>query len=56
MLIAGGDYSGAEAAFAQASQLGASRALHDRLARLRAKTGRYADALGELLRAARPPR
>ena len=59
VLIAAGDYRGAEAAFVAAAQsadalgLPQTAALHDRLARLRAKTGRFEDALDELLAAAR---
>jgi thioredoxin-like negative regulator of GroEL len=54
VLVASGDYPGAEAAYADAASLpGAGGALHDRLARLRAKTGRFAEALAEFLLAAR---
>lgn len=54
VLVQGGDFPGAEEAYAEAAQLGfASAKLHDRLARLRAKTGRFADSLGELLAASR---
>ena len=55
VLVAADDYLGAEAAYAEASGLpNASPArLHDRLARLRAKTGNYAAAIDELLAAAR---
>ena len=61
VLIAAGDYRGAEEAFAQAASDGETsgapqRDLHDRLARLRAKTGRFAEALDQLLAAARAPR
>ncbi len=53
-LLAGGDYAGAEQALSEAAQGGAETAdLHDRLARLRARTGRFAEAFDELLRAAR---
>ena len=58
VLIAAGDYRGAEEAFVSASRLGGELGvklaeLHDRLARLRAKTGRFEEALDELLLAAR---
>ena len=58
VLIAAGDYRGAEDAFSQAATVGSAAGLpqhdlHDRLARLRAKTGRFSEALGELLSAAR---
>lgn len=59
VLITLSDYRGAEQAFssvAQASEalgLPANASLHDRLARLRAKTGRFREALDELLVAAR---
>lgn len=58
VLIAAGDYRGAEDAFTQATVTGDEIGLpqddlHDRLARLRAKTGRFAEALDELLAAAR---
>ena len=61
VLIAAGDYRGAEEAFSIASESGASLGipqsdLHDRLARVRAKTGRFAEALDELLAAARAHR
>ena len=62
ILIAGGDYRGAEEAYRQATELGCSLGLsttwqlHDRLARLRAKTGRFGEALDELLAAARARR
>jgi cytochrome c-type biogenesis protein CcmH/NrfG len=52
VLLTSGDYLGAEAAYTEATQLGAS-GLHDRLGRLRAKTGRFAEAIGELLLAAK---
>jgi Flp pilus assembly protein TadD len=52
VLLTSGDYPGAEAAFDEAVALGATQ-LHDRLGRLRAKTGRFAEALDELLLAAR---
>ena len=59
VLIATGDYRGAEQAFQRAAEAGARAGipqtdLHDRLARLRAKTGRFAEALDELLAASRP--
>jgi tetratricopeptide (TPR) repeat protein len=61
VLIAVGDYRGAEEALTraaagsegQAVDAHAERHLRDRLARLRAKTGRFAEALDELLAAAR---
>ncbi len=58
ILIAAGDYRGAEEAVFQAARIGDRIGqpqvdLHDRLARLRAKTGRFAEALDELLAAAR---
>lgn len=58
VLIAAGDYRGAEEAYFEASRAGDRVGiqqvdLHDRLARLRAKTGRFAEALDELLAAAR---
>ncbi|HMU39403.1 MAG TPA: tetratricopeptide repeat protein [Pseudomonadota bacterium] len=54
-LVAGGDFLAAEQAFAesQASSPQASADLHDRLARLRARTGRFDEAFTELLAAAR---
>lgn len=52
VLLTSGDYPGAEAAYEEATTLGATR-LHDRLGRLRAKTGRFAEAISELLLAAR---
>ena len=52
VLLTSGDYPGAEAAYDEATALGA-RKLHDRLGRLRAKTGRFAEAVSELLLAAR---
>ena len=52
VLLTSGDYPGAEAAYEEATTLGAAK-LHDRLGRLRAKTGRFAEAIGELLLAAR---
>jgi tetratricopeptide (TPR) repeat protein len=58
VLIATGDYRGAEEAYHDAARTGdrigiPQTDLHDRLARLRAKTGRFAEALDELLAAAR---
>lgn len=61
VLIAAGsaaDYRAAEEAYFEAARLGdrighPQTDLHDRLARLRAKTGRFVDALDELLAAAR---
>jgi tetratricopeptide (TPR) repeat protein len=52
VLLTSGDYLGAEEAYSDAIALGALH-LHDRLGRLRAKTGRFAEALDEMLRAAR---
>lgn len=54
-LVAGGDFLAAEQAFAesQAASPQASADLHDRLARLRARTGRFDEAFTELLAAAR---
>ncbi len=51
VLVSGGDYLGAESAYADAVALGAVE-LHDRLGRLRAKMGRFSEALDELLAAA----
>jgi thioredoxin-like negative regulator of GroEL len=51
VLTAAGDFPGADEAYAQASALlpeAARKPLASRLARLRAKTGRYADAFAEL--------
>jgi uncharacterized protein HemY len=61
VLIAAGDYRGAEECFTLAAQAGAEVGLpqsdlHDRLARLRAKTGRFAEALDQLLAAAHAAR
>ena len=58
VLIAANDYRGAEEAFFEAARVGDGIGLpqvdlHDRLARLRAKTGRFPEALDELLAAAR---
>jgi hypothetical protein len=54
VLLIGGDFLGAEAAYSEAATLpNAPRRLPDRLARLRAKTGQYAAALSEMLVAAR---
>jgi thioredoxin-like negative regulator of GroEL len=57
VLIAAGLYPAAEEAYVRAAATGggggaAEAALHDRIARLRAKTGRFAEALDELLAAA----
>ena len=51
VLTAAGDFPGADEAYAQASQLPGRHPLASRLARLQAKTGRYAEALATL-----PPR
>ncbi len=51
--LAGGDFLGAEESFSEAARLPGSNArLHDRLGRLRAKTGRFGDALAAFLSAA----
>jgi len=51
--LAGGDFLGAEESFAEAARLpGSDARLHDRTGRLRAKTGRYGDALVAFLSAA----
>lgn len=54
-LVASGDFLAAEQAFAETSATTAadSADLHDRIARLRARTGRFQDAFNELLAAAR---
>ena len=54
-LVSSGDFLGAEQAFAesQVSSPGESADLHDRLARLRARTGRFSEAFAELYAAAR---
>lgn len=54
-LVQGGDFLAAEQAFAesQATSPQDSADLHDRLARLRARTGRFDEAFTELLAAAR---
>lgn len=61
VLMVAGDYRGAEAALAIATEAGQGagepqRELWDRLARLRAKTGRFAESLEQLLLAARAAR
>ena len=48
VLTAGGDFPGADEAYAQASQLPGRHPLASRLARLQAKSGRYAEALATL--------
>ncbi len=54
VLLAGGDFLGAEAAYQEAATLpNAPRKLPDRLARLHAKTGKYAEAFAQMLAAAR---
>jgi hypothetical protein len=54
VLLTGGDFLGAEEAYAEASGLpGAPRRLADRLARLRAKTQKFPEAFAEMLNAAR---
>ena len=52
VLLTSGDYFGAEQAYDEATALGQT-GLHDRLGRLRAKTGRFKEAIAELLLAAR---
>lgn len=54
-LVIAGDFPGAEQAFAETTAVSASDSadLHDRLARLRARTGRFPEAFSELLAAAR---
>ena len=54
-LVSAGDFLGAEQAFTEgtATSAGDSADLHDRLARLRARTGRFEEAFTELLAAAR---
>jgi tetratricopeptide (TPR) repeat protein len=54
--LAGGDFLGAEESFAEAARLpgqsGSNARLHDRTGRLRAKTGRFGEALAAFLSAA----
>jgi predicted Zn-dependent protease len=54
-LVFAGDFPGAETAFAETKAVSASDSadLHDRVARLRARTGRFDEAFTELLAAAR---
>lgn len=54
-LLIAGDFLGAEEALSETTAISAgdSADLHDRLARLRARTGRFTDAFTELLAAAR---
>lgn len=54
-LVLAGDFIGAEEALTETVATSASDSadLHDRLARLRARTGRYSEAFTELLAAAR---
>ncbi|MBL9007871.1 MAG: tetratricopeptide repeat protein [Myxococcales bacterium] len=54
-LVSAGDFLAAEQAFSETSATTAadSADLHDRIARLRARTGRFQDAFNELLAAAR---
>ena len=54
-LIAAGDFLNAEQAFTESKLAtpGESAELHDRIARLRARTGRYAESFDELLAAAK---
>ena len=56
VLTVGGDFPGADEAYAQASQLPGRHPLASRLARLQAKTGRYAEALATLAAATTPTR
>ena len=56
VLTAAGDFPGADEAYAQASQLPGRHPLAARLARLQAKTGRYAEALATLAAATTPTR
>jgi len=54
VLLIGGDFLGAEAAYTEAAGLpNAPKRLPDRLARLRAKTGKFPEAISEMLIAAR---
>jgi predicted negative regulator of RcsB-dependent stress response len=53
VLTAGGDFPGADEAYAQAAQIPGRNPLSARLARLRAKTGKYDDAFAALLSATR---
>jgi len=56
-LTVSGDFLGADDAYAEAMRLGPTPPrIHDRLARLRAKTGRVREALDELLAAVKTPR
>lgn len=55
VLTAGGDFPGADEAYGQASQIPGRHPLASRLARLQAKTGRYADALATLAAATATP-
>ncbi len=55
VLVQGHDFLAADDAYTEAQAIGpAPPRIHDRLARLRAKTGRLPEALAELLAAARP--
>jgi thioredoxin-like negative regulator of GroEL len=53
VLTAGGDFRGADEAYAEAARLPGRHPLATRLARLQAKTGRYAEALATLAAATR---
>jgi hypothetical protein len=53
LLTAGGDFVGADEAYAEAAQLPGRHPLAARLARLRAKTGRFAEALATIAAATR---
>jgi thioredoxin-like negative regulator of GroEL len=53
VLLVAGDFPAAEQAWSEASLYGPTLRLHDRLARLRSRTGRFAEAFAEFLAAAR---
>jgi thioredoxin-like negative regulator of GroEL len=53
VLTTGGDFPGADEAYSQAAQIPGRSPLSARLARLRAKTGKYDDAFAALLSATR---
>jgi thioredoxin-like negative regulator of GroEL len=55
VLTAGGDFPGADEAYAQAAQLPGRHPLASRLARVQAKTGRYQEALATLAAATSTP-
>jgi thioredoxin-like negative regulator of GroEL len=56
VLTAGGDFPGADAAYAEAALLPGRHPLAARLARVHAKSGRYAEAFAALAAAAAGPR